>query len=316
MTTKIQWHPAFAAAMALELIQNRDDLVYKKEYNLNTRPLEIDLLVIKKDASAHIANEIGYLFRGHNIVEYKSPEDHLDIDTFYKSMAYASLYKSYGNTVDEVRADDVTVSIIREAKPTGLFRYFGEHGFSVTNPYSGIYYINGNTMFRTQIVVTGELDETSHRWLKALSGRLKKENLRELLDSRNRLTEKADQELADSVLEVCIGANMQLVEALKGDDNMYEVLMEIMEPKLKLREEAIRKDARDEGLREGLNKGLREGRNEGLKEGLSKGRNEGRREGIHGTITALRDLGQSAADIKRTIMKIYGLSDEEAAEYL
>ena len=61
MKTKIQWHPAFAAAMDLELIQNRNDLIYEKEYNLNTKPLEIDLLVIKKESSVHIANEIGFL---------------------------------------------------------------------------------------------------------------------------------------------------------------------------------------------------------------------------------------------------------------
>ena len=45
---KVQWHPGFVAAMDLELSANRGDLVYEKEYNLNTKPLEIDLLVIKK----------------------------------------------------------------------------------------------------------------------------------------------------------------------------------------------------------------------------------------------------------------------------
>lgn len=95
--TKVQWHPGFVAAMNLELAQNREALVFEKEYNLNTKPLEIDLLVIKKEHSFLIANEIGRLFKGHNIIEYKSPEDHLDIDTFYKAGAYASLYKSYGN---------------------------------------------------------------------------------------------------------------------------------------------------------------------------------------------------------------------------
>ena len=47
--TKIQWHAAFVSAMDLELAQNRSDLEYYKEYNLNTKPLEVDLLVIKKD---------------------------------------------------------------------------------------------------------------------------------------------------------------------------------------------------------------------------------------------------------------------------
>lgn len=44
---KIQWHPGFVAAMDLELAENRADLIYEKEYNLNTKPLEIDLLVIQ-----------------------------------------------------------------------------------------------------------------------------------------------------------------------------------------------------------------------------------------------------------------------------
>jgi len=71
--TKVQWHPGFVAAMNLELAGNRGDLEFIREYNLNTRPLEIDLLVIRKDADAVIDNEIGAIFKGHNIVEYKSP---------------------------------------------------------------------------------------------------------------------------------------------------------------------------------------------------------------------------------------------------
>ena len=68
---KIQWHPGFVAAVNLELAANRNDL--------NTKPLEIDLLVIKKDSHVQITNETGRLFKGHNILEYQSPEDHLDI---------------------------------------------------------------------------------------------------------------------------------------------------------------------------------------------------------------------------------------------
>ena len=93
---KIQWHPGFAAAMDLELSANRKDLVYEREYNLNTKPLEIDLLVIKKEPAVQIESEIGKLFRGHNILEYKSPDDSLNIDTFYKAAAYACLYNHPG----------------------------------------------------------------------------------------------------------------------------------------------------------------------------------------------------------------------------
>ena len=44
---KVQWHPGFVAAMNLEFAENRDGLIFEKEYNLSTKPLEIDLLVIK-----------------------------------------------------------------------------------------------------------------------------------------------------------------------------------------------------------------------------------------------------------------------------
>lgn len=47
---KIQWHPAFCSAMELILKEDRDHLEFIREYNLNTKPLEVDLLVIKKPA--------------------------------------------------------------------------------------------------------------------------------------------------------------------------------------------------------------------------------------------------------------------------
>ncbi len=133
---KIQWHPGFVAAMNLELAENRADLIYEKEYNLNTRPLEIDLLVIKKDKDVQVSNKIGTIFRKYNILEYKSPDDSLNIDAFYKAGAYASLYKAYGETVDERKACDMTVSIIRETRPDGLFAYFKNHGIKMEQPRS------------------------------------------------------------------------------------------------------------------------------------------------------------------------------------
>ena len=282
---KIQWHPGFVAAMNLEFAKDREGLKFEKEYNLNTKPLEIDLLVIKKDSSVRISNEIGILFRGHNIMEYKSPEDSLDIDDFYKAGAYASLYKSYGKTTDAVRADDVTISLVREVKPEGLFRYFKEHNYPISNPYRGIYYIEGNVLFPTQIVVTKELEEESHIWLGALTERMKKQSMVRLLESVDRLTEKADKEFADSVLEVSIGANKQVIEELIGDGDMCQALMEIMEPQLLLREK--------------------------------KGREEGREEGrIEGTVDTLREFGYGDLEIKNIIMQRYGLSMEQAGEYL
>ena len=42
------------------------------------------------------------MFRRHNVVEFKFPEDELSIDVFFKTQAYAGLYKASGETVNEI----------------------------------------------------------------------------------------------------------------------------------------------------------------------------------------------------------------------
>lgn len=274
--TNIQWHPGFIGAMNLELKKNRDDLLFEKEHNLNTRPLEIDLLVIKKQAGVQVDNEIGRIFRGHNILEYKSPRDELDIDVFYKASAYASLYKSYGKTLDSIKADDVTVSLVREAKPYGLFRYFKEHDYPVSCLYRGIYYIEGKVLFPTQIVVIKELNWAEHIWLSSLSDKLEKQDLYDLLVEVNKLHEKAEREYAESVLEVGLGANKQIVQELIGDGSMSGELLEIMKPII----EPVRKES------------------------------------IKGTVNILRNFGHSDKEIKSAIIEQYQLSEEEANSYM
>ena len=93
MEKKVQWHPGFCAAMELEFWENREDLEYEREYNLGKKPLQADLLVIKKKQETTISNEIGALFRKWNIMEYKSPNDSMNINDFYKVNAYACLFK-------------------------------------------------------------------------------------------------------------------------------------------------------------------------------------------------------------------------------
>ena len=251
----IQWHMGFTAAVDLELEENREDLEYAKEYSLNSRPLQADLLVIRKNRGKPVANEIGRLFRGHNIMEYKSPRDELDVDAFYKAGAYAALYKSYGKCSDERKADDITVSLVRHARPEGLFEYFSGRGVKVSRPYKGIYYIEGCVLFPTQVIVGKELDRKAHVWLRALSGGLCREEIKELLEKAEGLGKKQERELAGSVLEVSLRANWEMIQELRGDEDMCQALMEIMEPEISKIREA---DAREfEKIREAIMKNYR-----------------------------------------------------------
>ena len=133
--TKIQWHPAFIAAMNLEMADCRDSLRFDREYNLNVKPLTIDLLITKNQTDISISNEIGCIFRGHNIIEYKDPADSLNIDVFFKVEGYACLYKAYGKTVDAVAENEITMTFVRDNKPSGLFAYFQEHGCQMSTPF-------------------------------------------------------------------------------------------------------------------------------------------------------------------------------------
>ena len=101
-------------------------------------------------------------------------------------------------------------------------------------------------LFPTQIIVTRELDVQNHTWLRSLSGKLKKEEMRKLLEQIDTLTETFEIGLADAVLEVSVRANQEIVEELKGDEHMCQALLEIMEPEIsKIAKEAAEKAAKE-----------------------------------------------------------------------
>lgn len=51
---KTQWHPAFCSAMRLEFREYAEYLEYINEFNLTRKPLQIDLLIIKKKKNMRI----------------------------------------------------------------------------------------------------------------------------------------------------------------------------------------------------------------------------------------------------------------------
>lgn len=302
--TLIQWHPAFVAAMKLELAENRMDLYFEGEHNLNTAPLEVDLLIIKKSSSVKLKNEIGKFFKQYNLLEYKSPGDQLDIDVLYKVIGYACLYKSYGKGVDGRPAKDITVSFVREAKPLKLFQYLQQHKTTITNPYPGIYYIKTGFLFPIQMIITKELKSSAHIILQALTRELKKEHLFDLLNYAKSLKEKSDRDLMDSVLEASMQANEQAVRKWRGDDIMCQALLNIMEPEInKIKQQAIEN-------------ALRKGELLGQEKGMKEGRKEEQKESIRHLIDALLEVGMNTDKVRDMVLKRYPLAEDEINQYL
>lgn len=65
------------------------------------------------------------------MIEYKSQEDNLTIDDFYKMVGYACLYKGYGQYVDQIPIAELTVSIFRESYPRKLLLTLEQQGHKI-----------------------------------------------------------------------------------------------------------------------------------------------------------------------------------------
>lgn len=251
---KLQWHPAFCSALRLELLEDAENLEFTDEFQLTEKPLQIDCTVVKVKRDCKIKNEIGKIFRKHNIFEYKSPKDELNIDTFYKAVAYACLYKVLPNHVDEIPAEEITITLIRDRKPVKLLGELEKSGYGYKKEAAGIYYVNG-AMFPVQIIESSELDVDMHVQLKALTNHLEESLMRQYLLQVSTF-EGREKNLADIVLQVIVNSNMEKVREWKGSEQtMCEALRVLMKEELK--------EERVAGLREGRLEGQREGQREG-----------------------------------------------------
>ena len=201
---RTQWHPPFCASMRLELIKDKTKLDYTMEHCLSTKPLQIDLLIIKKVKNAKIINEIGQFFKQHNVCEYKSPDDDLDIDVFFKVIAYALFYKSSGNEVNSIDISDITVTFVRKRKPVKLFDDLKRYNILFEQTSKGIYRIKWEFPCDVQILVTREMNPEEHIWLTSLSDHIEEKQARRLIKEVHTLTEKDDKEYADSVLQIAM----------------------------------------------------------------------------------------------------------------
>ena len=162
----------------------------------------------------------GKIFRTHNILEYKSPGDALNVDVYYKTIGYACLYKGYGERVDRIPADEVTVSLVRKERPVKLIRYWREHGFQVEKAYPGVYYIS-NGVFPTQLIVTDELEKQENSWLQYLTRDVDNEMIREMTREEKGFQTQREKEAACSVLSIAYAAN-------KEDDIMGKTFSSIV----------------------------------------------------------------------------------------
>ena len=288
---KLYWHPAFYAGLQIEFDKESHKLTFENEHHLSKKPMQIDVLIIKKCTENKIHKNIGRIFRKYNIIEYKSPDDYVSIDDFYKVCAYSLFYKSEAKEIDTIKINELTITFVSMGFPEKLEKHLKEIlGLGIEKSGEGIYYITKG-MIPMQIIVSSELSEKENIWLRSLTNNL---NDAKLVDKISGIYSKHQKdERYKSVMNVIVRANR---EKFKEVTNMCEALREIWAEDFER--------ARTEGLKAGME--------EGLKEGLK----EGKEIGIKNMIESGKEFGASFEKVFELVQDKYNMSGEETEKYM
>ena len=154
----IQWHPAFQASIQIEFEAEAEKLTFEPEHLLSKKPMQMDELIIRVAENEAIHKNIGRIFRRYNIIEYKSPDDNLTINDFYKVYGYCCFYQSDTDKICEIPPEELTITFICNHFPRKMVQHLKEfRGLNIIHVEAGIYYITGDA-FPIQLLVTKELD--------------------------------------------------------------------------------------------------------------------------------------------------------------
>ena len=243
--TALQWHPAFFAGIQIEFSEEKEKLTFENEHQLGTKPKQIDVLIIKKESATELRKNIGKIFRKFNIIEYKSPKDYLSIDDFYQIYGYACFFKADTKRVDEIKAEEITITFVCKNRPRKLMKHLrGERGYRIEGK-KGIYIVYGD-FFPMQIIVTSKLSKSENFWLRYLTDDLQS------VEEANNILDKYEghqkENLYKSVMNIIVNANKGVFKEAK---DVCEALRELMKEELEEREKAGREDGRIEGEKAG-----------------------------------------------------------------
>ena len=196
----IEWHPAFTASLQIEFEDEAAKMIFEPEHLLSKKPMQIDELVIKVHDNEKIQKNIGRIFRKHNIVEYKSPEDHLTINDFYKVYGYCCFYQSDTEHIYEISPEELTITFICNHYPRNMIQHLEKvRKLSIEKKEPGIYYLIGDAI-PIQLLITKELDPKENRWLGSLRNNIKNQN--EIEEILKEYEEKKNSKLYQAAMEV------------------------------------------------------------------------------------------------------------------
>ena len=227
----LQWHPAFCAAMRIELEEEADKIRIEEEHLLGEKPMQIDLLIIKKDKAQKIKKNIGQIFRTYNILEYKAPDDYLSVNDFYKVYGYACFYQSQTDTAEAIDPAELTITFVCNHYPRRMLTHIKHvRGITTRLREPGIYDLTGDPI-AMQLIVTKKLSKGNNFWLQSLRNDLRSEE--EIRTIEEKYGKNRDKTPYQAVMDVIMRANDEKMEEKKmvPHEIWEKVVMEIGEEK-------------------------------------------------------------------------------------
>lgn len=239
----LQWHPGFRAALRITLREEMKYLEMYEEYQLSRKPLQIDILILKKNDKVTIKKSIGKIFRTYNIIEYKSPNDSLSINDFYKVYGYTCFYQSNTDKVMEINPDELTITFVCSHYPDKMLRHLEEtRKICVEKQGQGIYYLKGDAI-HIQLLIVPQLSDKENYWIQNLRTDLKAGGeIRNLMENYEKNRKSKDHE---AVMDLITRANREQMEEEK---KMCDALKELFAEELK--------EADEKGVEKGMAKGM------------------------------------------------------------
>ena len=228
---------------------------YEQEKQLGEDPLRLDFLIVMKEDDTVLSDPIGSFFKKVNLFEYKSPEDGLTIDDFYKAQGYGLIYKGFDRKVNELPIEQLTLTLVRHRYPKELFKVLRAEGYMIISDHAGIYKIEGRVSIPVQIVVSSRLPEGEYAGLKLLSGRINREDIIRYTEATIISRNENIKENAGTVISVCLSANKELGKELKEEGTMDELVREFfdkVETKMKEREENVQEESAEKMIKDNV----------------------------------------------------------------
>ena len=247
---RTRFHYGFYAAMEVEYDLANIPLIYEQEIELGKDPVRLDFLIIKKEPDVLLHDPIGEFFKQVNIFEYKSPEDSLSIDDFYKVQGYGLIYKGFGRKVNELPIENITLTIVRHTYPREMIKTLKQSGVVVRETHSGIFRFEGNFSIPVQLVISSLLPHGEYEGLRLLAEGVTIEDIVSYAEKAIASNNERIKENAGTVIDICFAVNKNLEEV----DAMYEGFQEFFKDSIAKDRQKWRQEGRREGLQEGTEK--------------------------------------------------------------